>query len=78
MPFTVEILDAVALLLNGKVDRLALPAPCSAQPQLESPFGPPRAPSEEALAEREARHAWASQLVNPLATRLRSSKKNQQ
>ncbi|MBI3761432.1 MAG: amino acid adenylation domain-containing protein, partial [Chloroflexi bacterium] len=45
------ILDAMPLTPNGKVDRLALPAPDRARPALDAAFVAPRTPVEKLLAE---------------------------
>ena len=50
-------LDALPVLPNGRLDRLARPAPAGARPELETPFVAPRTPVEESLAE-----VWAGVL----------------
>ncbi|MFB3092706.1 MAG: condensation domain-containing protein, partial [Dehalococcoidia bacterium] len=50
LPSVFVMLDALPLTLQGKVDRLALPAPDWARPELEESFVAPRTPVEEVLA----------------------------
>ena len=51
IPAAFVVLDAMPLTPNGKVDRLALPAPDQSRPELENSFVAPRTPVEELLAE---------------------------
>jgi len=51
IPSTFVMLDALPLTPNGKIDRLALPEPGTARPELENPFVAPRTPVEKTLAE---------------------------
>lgn len=44
-------LDALPLLLNGKLDRRSLPAPDWTRPELEAAFIAPRTPEEQILAD---------------------------
>jgi len=50
MPATFVFLDAFPLTPNGKIDRLALPAPGQARPDLDQGFVAPRTKMEELLA----------------------------
>ncbi|NEP60335.1 MAG: amino acid adenylation domain-containing protein, partial [Symploca sp. SIO2G7] len=51
VPTAFVTLDALPLNPNGKVDRLALPVPDTARPELEAAFVAPRTPTEQVLAE---------------------------
>ena len=51
VPSAFVILEALPLLPGGKVNRLALPAPDKARPELGTPFIAPRTPEEEKLAQ---------------------------
>ncbi len=51
IPSSYVILDALPLTETGKIDRLALPDPGTARPELDVPFMAPRTPEEDTLAE---------------------------
>lgn len=51
MPSAFVVLKKLPLNPNGKVDRLALPSPDTARPDLEDTFVAPRTPVEELLAQ---------------------------
>lgn len=51
MPSCFVMLDALPLMLNGKLDRCALPAPDWRCPKLEASFIAPRTPEEKLLAD---------------------------
>ncbi|WP_298909516.1 non-ribosomal peptide synthetase [uncultured Nostoc sp.] len=51
MPSVFVRLDALPLLLNGKLDRRSLPAPDWTRPELEAAFIAPRTPEEQILAD---------------------------
>src|SRR5262245_56653471 len=55
MPSALVRLSALPLTATGKIDRRALPPPDEAASSLESPFVPPRNPTEEVLTEIWAR-----------------------
>ena len=49
IPSTFVMLDVMPLTPNGKIDRLAFPAPGHARPELDTPFAPPRTAIEAEL-----------------------------
>ena len=51
LPSAYVTLNAMPLLVNGKINRHALPAPDQVRPELEQTFELPRNPIENALAE---------------------------
>ena len=57
VPAAFVLLDALPLLPNGKVDRLALPAPNQTRPELEAHYIAPRTPIEQEIA-----NIWADVL----------------
>jgi acyl carrier protein len=57
IPTAFVVIEAVPLTANGKVDRLALPAPASVPSALEEAFVPPQTPAEHTLAQ-----LWAAVL----------------
>ena len=57
VPAAFVVLDQLPLMLNGKVDRRALPAPEGTRPDLQSTYVAPRNEQEEALA-----RIWAEAL----------------
>ncbi|WP_414621616.1 amino acid adenylation domain-containing protein [Calothrix sp. CCY 0018] len=50
VPSAFVTLDALPLMVNGKLDRNALPAPDWTHPELKASFIPPRTPEEQLLA----------------------------
>ncbi len=50
VPSAFVLLDALPLMVNGKLDRNALPAPDWTHPELKASFIPPRTPEEQLLA----------------------------
>jgi amino acid adenylation domain-containing protein len=50
VPSAFVVLDTLPLTPNGKLDRLALPGPALARPELDTNFVAPRTPVEEVLA----------------------------
>ncbi|MFC1717666.1 phosphopantetheine-binding protein, partial [Candidatus Poribacteria bacterium] len=57
IPSAFVMMDALPLTPGGKINRLALPDPGTARPELDTPFATPRTPVEETLAE-----IWSSVL----------------
>lgn len=57
LPFAFVMLDALPLMLNGKLDRRALPVPDWTRPELEASFIAPCTPEEQLLA-----NIWAEVL----------------
>jgi acyl carrier protein len=57
IPSAFVVMDALPLTPNGKVDRLSLPMPNQARPELESPFVAARTPLE-----REVARIWSETL----------------
>ncbi|WP_338595667.1 amino acid adenylation domain-containing protein [Saccharopolyspora sp. SCSIO 74807] len=51
VPATLQLLQALPLTRNGKVDRAALPEPVLRRPELSSEYTPPRSSHEEILAQ---------------------------
>jgi acyl carrier protein len=60
IPSAFVVLDELPLLPNGKIDRLRLPAPDAARPDLPGAFVAPRTGVEQSLAE-----VWADLLGVP-------------
>lgn len=51
IPSVFMMMDALPLTPSGKMNRLALPEPGTARPELDIPFVAPRTPAEDTLAE---------------------------